>query len=127
MAKASATARAKRPLTVAALATERTGAPRYDRRLSDKILAAFNHAYASGAVQTATRLKAVLAEVETSERDRHERRTCSAMTQADLWIAFVEARNGYNALAAGKGVAPARLDDALARMKDAYRLWSEAA
>ena len=127
MAKASATARVKRPLTVAALAAERIGAPRYDRRLSDKILAAFNHAYANGAVQTATRLRAVLAEVETSERDRHERRTWSAMDQADLWIAFVEARNGYNALATGKGIAPARLDDALARMKDAYRLWSEAA
>lgn len=84
MTKVSTVTRMKRPRTASALASERTGTPRYDRRLSDKILAAFNHAYASGAVQAAVRLKAVLADVEGKERERHERRAGSAVAQADL-------------------------------------------
>lgn len=111
---------------VGAMASETFGAPHYDRRLTDKILAAFNHAYATGAVKTASHLKAVLAEVEAQERARFTRRNSSAVGQADLWIAFVEARNRYNALSED-GEAKAKAEAALAAMKDAYRAWSDAA
>ncbi len=109
----------------AALAAERFGTPCYDRRLTDKILAAFTHAYAAGAHQTAARLKTLLAEVEATERSRHDRRAVTALRQAELWVAFVEARDAYHALQED-GAGAAALSAALERMKDAYRLWSEA-
>ena len=40
------------------------GAGEFNRRLSDKILSAFNHAYAIGAVEIAEKLKTVLKENE---------------------------------------------------------------
>jgi hypothetical protein len=111
---------------IGTMTAERLGTPNYDRRLTDKILAAFNHAYATGAVKTANHLKSVLAEVESQERARFTRRNSTAVGQADLWIAFVEARNRYNALAEDAGAA-AKAEEALAAMKDAYRAWSDAA
>jgi hypothetical protein len=57
-----------RTLAVAAITTDRYGDTGYDRRLSDKILMAFNHAYAAGAVKTANHLKSVLAAVDSDER-----------------------------------------------------------
>lgn len=97
----------------------------YDQRLSDKILAAFNHAYASGAHKVADRLRNVLADVEMSERGRHDRRSAGAVSQADLWIGFIEARNDYNALV-GRNDAPAReVEAALESMKEAYRVWAD--
>lgn len=129
MAQASARSSAKGKtgkggVNVAAIAAERFGAPRHDRRLTDKILAAFNHAYATGAVQTANHLKAVLAEVEEKERSRYARRNATALSQADLWIAFVEARNRYNSVSENGSESPAA-EKALEAMKDAYRAWSE--
>lgn len=111
---------------VAAIAAERFGSPSHDRRLTDKILAAFNHAYATGAVKTATHLKAVLADVEAQERSRFSRRNATAVGQAELWMAFVEARNRYNAAAAGDAAA-GDAETALEAMKNAYRAWSDAA
>lgn len=99
--------------------------PAYDRRLSDKILAAFNHAYASGAHKVADRLRTVLVDVEDAERENHHRRAASAVSQADLWVAFIRARNGYNALVAQSDAPPAEVQSALDAMKDAYRLWAE--
>lgn len=125
MVEASTTAKTKSSAAVAAASADRFGAPGYDRRLSDKVLAAFNHAYASGATKAATRLKAVLAEVEAAERRAHDRRRSSAVAQADHWVVFVEARNAYNALADDKATKPAQLEAALERMKEAYRAWSE--
>src|SRR5690606_5061814 len=75
------------------------GLPEFDRRLTDKILAAFNHAYAVGEVEVARRLHTVLALAEGHERGRvlaasgMERRGNGALAQADLWVAYVEARN----------------------------------
>jgi hypothetical protein len=124
MAEASTGEKSKARVAVAAVVADRFGAPGFDRRLSDKILAAFNHAYASGATKAASRLKALLADVETVERAAHERRQSSAVARADLRVTFVEARNAYNALADVKDTKPATLDVALEKMKDAYRLWS---
>lgn len=127
MAQMSAVLRARRSGPVAALAAERFGAPRYDRRLSDKVLAAFTHAYASGARQAAARLKTILIEVESSERRTYERRSTSALRQAELWVDFVEARDRYHALQERAGSPAAELAAALDDMKEAYRLWSETA
>ena len=46
-----------------------TGAPRYNRRLSDKILAAFNHAYAVGEIEIASRLREVLARLDNDQAE----------------------------------------------------------
>ena len=101
------------------------GKPEYDRRLSDKILAAFNHAYASGAHKVADRLRNVLADAERAERGKHDRRLDSAVSQADLWIGFIEARNGYNALVAADDTPPEKVEVALQSMKEAYRVWAD--
>lgn len=97
----------------------------YDRRLSDKILAAFNHAYASGAHMVAERLRTVLEEVDHEERRKHDRRSASAVSQADLWVSFIEARNGYNELLASRDAPADKVESALESMKDAYRVWAE--
>ncbi len=124
MVQLSSSVKSKTRVSAAAAAADRFGAPGFDRRLSDKILAAFNHAYASGAVQAANRLKAVLADVDTVERAAHERRQSSAVARADLWVIFVEARNAYNVLADTKDTKPTALEAALDQMKEAYRTWS---
>lgn len=125
MAQVAARVRSKRNETIAAIA-EACGAPRYDHRLSDKILAAFNHAYASGVLDTARQLKSLLADVEHRERTANDRHGIGAVERADLWVAFVDARNRYNALSVRKGATPAQLETAIAAMMDAYRAWSDA-
>jgi hypothetical protein len=102
-----------------------TAKPEYDRRLSDKILAAFNHAYASGAHKVADRLRNVLADVEQVERAKHDRRAASAVSQADLWVAFIEARNGYNDLVSKSDTSADKVEEALETMKSAYRVWAD--
>ena len=97
----------------------------YDQRLSDKILAAFNHAYASGAHKVADRLRNVLADVERTERGSEDRRSAGAVSQADLWIGFIEARNRYNAVVATNDVRPKKVEAALESMKEAYRVWAD--
>jgi hypothetical protein len=109
---------------VAALA-ETVGRPRYDRRLADKVLAAFNHAYAVGAHDVATTLRDLLASVEKKDPYSVQRRNGHQATQqADRWIAFVEARNRYRRAVQDVDGEPAALERALTEMKDAYRHWS---
>lgn len=106
------------------------GMPGFDRRLTDKILAAFNHAYAVGDVEVARRLHTVLALAEDHERGRlpaagaAERRGGGAVDQADLWVAYVEARNGYQALCQAGGADSAEARAAIEAMKRAYQRWS---
>ena len=101
------------------------GKPRYDRRLADKVLAAFNHAYAVGAREVAASLRSVLATVEAQDPFTVQRRHGHQATdQADHWIAFVEARNVYRRAAQDAGADAATVERALAAMKDAYRRWS---
>lgn len=101
--------------------------PAYDRRLSDKILAAFAHAYEAGEVGVAATLRQAL---EQAEATRHgaaaERRRVNIRRQADLWIAFVDARNAYKRVAARAGAEAGEVEAAGAEMLDAYRRWSEA-
>jgi hypothetical protein len=79
--------------------TSDTGLPRYNRRLSDKILAAFNHdyAYAAGEIEIASRIREMLARLDKDlpEGEGRRRDGAIALCQADLWIEFVEVRNDY--------------------------------
>jgi hypothetical protein len=105
-----------------------TGAPRYNRRLSDKILAAFNHAYAVGEIEIASRLREVLARLDNDQAEGEGKRRDGtiALCQADLWIEFVEARNDYRAVCDKPGKESGSVATSLDAMKDAYRRWSAA-
>jgi hypothetical protein len=101
----------------------------YNRRLTDKILAAFNHAYATGAFEVASILRSALAksvgQPPELESDTGERRSSGALGQADLWVRYVNARNAFRAATDPEsGAGSATVDMALDRMKDAYRRWS---
>lgn len=95
------------------------------RRLSDKILAAFSHAYAVGETDVALKLKDALAASESKHaRPGEKRRSYDPLGQADMWVAFIEARNTYKALSESRSGDPERLAAALDGMKEAYRRWS---
>ena len=93
------------------------------RRLSDKVLAAFNHAYSVGETEIADELKGVLAKLEERSGNDH-RRVLSATAQADLWVEFVAARNEYTAMLEREQDGDDQLAGALKRMKDCYMRWS---
>jgi hypothetical protein len=101
------------------------GQPHFDRRLADKILAAFNHAYAAGEAAIAEQLHGLLADVEARARHAHpERRGESALDNAERWVGFVEARNRYRACSERPDLDPQATAEALEAMKQAYKLWS---
>ena len=66
--------------------TSDTGLPRYNRRLSDKILAAFNHAYAAGEIEIASRIRETLARLDKDlpKGEGQRRDGAIALCQADL-------------------------------------------
>ena len=102
-------------------------APRHEitRRLSDKILTAFNHAYAIGETEIADKLRDVLACNEKNSRVEVEQRgRFDPIGQADLWVDFVVARNRYKKVCDNRKVQRGTSDKALEAMKDAYRRWS---
>lgn len=106
---------------------ETLGEPEYSRRLSDKILTAFNHAYAAGDGAIAEQLHALLVVIEEkSRRQFPERRGCSALDHAALWKGFVEARNQYRERCSCAEPDPTAVGRALAAMKAAYKRWSGA-
>ena len=95
------------------------------RRLSDKILAAFNHAYAVGEIEVANRLKAVLAfNEEQDSPQKDQRRSFDPLGEAELWVAFVEARNAYRGVCESRRHDAAAIAESLDAMKEAYRVWS---
>lgn len=101
------------------------GTPKHDRRLSDKILAAFSHAYAEGATAVAAVLRRAL---EEAERDFQgagwERRRDRVLAQADLWVEFVEARDLFRRAFEAKAPDAEELERARADMMAAYKRWS---
>ncbi len=101
-------------------------APKYDRRLSDKILAAFAHAYEVGERGVAARLRRALEEAEQSAAAAHpERRSSNALDQAGLLIDFVDARKAYKSAAKHEPSNPEELDRTSREMLEAYRRWSD--
>lgn len=103
-----------------------TGVPRYNRRLSDKILAAFNHAYAVGEIEMASHLREVLARLDKNQAQGEGQRRDGtiALCQADLWIEFVEARNDYRTICDKPDTDAGIIQTSLDAMKDAYQRWS---
>ncbi len=95
------------------------------RRLSDKVLAAFNHAYATGELEVAAKLRAVLQITEAKRPKGDKRGGYDATAHADLWVSFVEARNTYKVLCEKKSAKAVDLESAQEKMKIAYRAWSE--
>jgi hypothetical protein len=89
------------------------------KRLTDKVLAAFNHAYAIGETSIAERLRELLASVAAMDRQSGD-----PLAQADAWVEFVKARNQYRWICENRRDDPAGATAALSAMKDAYRRWS---
>ncbi|MHA1151091.1 MAG: hypothetical protein ACTSQ7_00240 [Alphaproteobacteria bacterium] len=101
------------------------GTPKYDRRLSDKILAAFGHATAEGAPAVAALLRRALEEAERNFDDAgRQRRLGGALVQADLWVEFVEARDFFRRAFDAEAPDPKELERSRAEMMDAYKRWS---
>ncbi len=95
------------------------------RRLSDKILNAFNHAYAVGESGIAAKLKDALEANELQRNNGSDHRTTyDPLGQAEKWVAFVEARNRYKSFNVAAAESSPDAITALEEMKDAYRLWS---
>ncbi len=114
------------PGAISSPLTERS-APRHEitRRLSDKILTAFNHAYAIGETEIADKLREVLDRNEKNNRVEVEQRgNFDPIGQADLWVEFVEARNLYKKVCDNPKPRSGATDKALEAMKEAYRRWS---
>ena len=108
------------------------GRAEHKRRLSDKILAAFNHAYAVGEIEVADKLRGALAANVGTQADANQvnggnrRAGYDPLGQADLWVAFVEARNGYKKACEMAGADASAIASALETMKEAYCRWSTA-
>lgn len=102
------------------------GVPNHLRRLSDKILAAFNHAYAAGEEEIARRLHSALVAAERQASVQNpERRIGTALLQAELWVGYIEARNKYLCLAQDSAADQRLLATAEREMRAAHRQWSE--
>jgi len=94
-------------------------------RLSDKVLAAFNHAYATGEVEVAKQLRAILQVTESKRPGRDKRTGYDAVVNVDLWMSFVKSRDTYKALCEKKGTSASDLATAQDTIKSAYRASSE--
>lgn len=98
--------------------------PRHNRRLTDILLAAFNHAYAVGERDIADQIRKMLTQLEGRRHNGgQDRRRSDAISQADLWVDFVEARDHYRELSDNKPDHTKTLS-ALEAMKESYRRWS---
>ena len=104
-----------------------TGAPTHSRRLSDKVLAAFNHAYAVGEIDVAAQLREILARLERDRVVSHSERKAQpvSLSHADLWVDFVEARNDYRMACEDPSLDAEGVAEYLERMKDSYQRWSD--
>ncbi len=105
--------------------TVATGRTRYDRRLSDKVLAAFNHAFGLGELDAADRLRQILCDLEARfAPEGEDRRRHRPLDDADRWTGFVAARQHYRAVCDAEPADAAAVEAGLAEMKAAYRQWS---
>ena len=104
---------------IAALASD-NGEPKYTRRLGDKILTAFTHAYSVGRLDLSEKLLDVLN--SCSEQDGQER-SGPILELATCWMQFVQARNRFNEVADANGEDSAAAAQAFQEMKDAHQKW----
>jgi hypothetical protein len=67
------------------------GTPKYNRRLTDKILDAFNQAYKSGELELAQNLRWILNDAESRGQERYMRRQSNQASQAATdWIDSID-------------------------------------
>src|SRR5262245_55172056 len=100
------------------------GVPRYNRRLTDKVLAAFNHAYAMGEMDLARSLWECLVAAEKLGQVTHSRRRPNqALDLAAEWVAFVDARDRYREVSRTPQAPAEDTSDAFRNMRDAYQSW----
>lgn len=94
--------------------------------LTERILQAFNQAYADGETGIAAALRRALETAAQSGPgllDAAEAR--QALGRAELWVEYVEARDAYRRASEAEASDPAELEAARAAMLAAYRRWSE--
>lgn len=103
------------------------GQPRYSRRITDKVLAAFNHAYVLDELDLAQKLwEALVLAEEASLRQNSRRRPNQAIELAEKWVALVDARRTYQDMAKDPAIASSpEAEEAYAQMRAAYRAWME--
>lgn len=102
------------------------GVPTYNRRLTDKILAAFTHAYSVGEYDLAEQLRDILIVAEQRGQAQFPgRRPDQAQEQADLWVEFVEIRNRYREVEGSEDADPQEKAQLLEEMRQAYKEWSK--
>ncbi len=90
----------------------------HSRRLSEKILAAFIHAYSLGRIDLADQLMDILQLCgEADDTDR----SGEALERAKSWVRFVQARNLYDEVKTSKGEESDEEHEALLTMKAAHR------
>lgn len=100
------------------------GVPRYNRRLTDKVLAAFNHAYAMGEMELARSLWECLVAAEKLGQMNHgRRRPNQALDLAAEWVAFVDARDRYREVSRAPQTQSDEPSGAFRDMRDAYQSW----
>lgn len=103
-----------------ALEQEEIGQPTHQRRVSDRLLAAHNYAYATGSRKLAAELQEILELIERDERATYNRRGIDALERARRWSALVDAREAYEAATEHGTVS---FQAARLRMHMAQELW----
>ncbi len=114
---------------------QRYGKSQFDRRLSDKVLSAYNHAYAADEVELANKLRVLLEEAESRETSHCERpgasvldmpirRNSNAVRQARAWTQFVDARQGYISLSIRAKSSVEQVKAAYDGMRTSYARWT---
>jgi hypothetical protein len=103
------------------------GQPRYSRRITDKVLAAFNHAYVLEEIELAQKLwEALVLAEEASLRQHSRRRPNQSIELAEKWVGLVDARQKHQKIAKDPAQsATPEADEAYADMRMAYRAWME--
>lgn len=99
------------------------GVPRHNRRLADKVLAAFNHAYAAGEMDLARALWDCLVTAEKLGQPYARRQPNQSLDLAAEWVAFVDARDRYRDVSRTSKGRPEEASDAFRTMRDAYQAW----
>ena len=97
------------------------GQPVHQRRVSDRLLAAHNYAYATGSRRLASELRDILGLIESDERVNYHRRGIDAVERSIRWAALVDAREACEA--AEKAVPRDSLQAARLRLHMAQELW----
>ena len=101
---------------------ESLGAYPYSRRLTDKVLGAFTHAYALGVQEVSDNLLSMLNEAHGESTGPVPRRHHPA-NQASLWVSFVDARRDYESLLNASNADPVELEQARNRMVGIFKHW----